>query len=421
MKSRTYVFIVFCLLQASADAQDASVGDGLSHYSEGRYEEAALLFQGALNRDSLNVRAKRFLGYSLQNLDRHDDAIRILSEAAELMHGDVPVRIALARSYEATGQPTRAGILYREAYEIDTSGFLAINGLAQYHFAAREWARAREFLLKLLRKDSTNSLVLLRLGMCEWNLGNLQNAAGILQTANRIAPENAEIVNQLTLLYVLMDLPNSALKVLEAGLKYHSHDARFHKRMADILFKQRAFKESAHSYNASIECGDSTAGTLRSLGAAQFFLEQFDAALVNLRKSSIKDDAEALTPYYLGLVWQKLGQPDSSINSFQKAIILSRARFISDALTHMSVSYEDKKDLVEAVAAIKRALSLTPDNKTLLFYLASLYDRHYADRTTAKKYYEEFVRAAPESEEALVRQAAGRLRVLREEEHFRRK
>jgi len=185
--------------------------------------------------------------------------------------------------------------------------------------------------------------------------------------------------------------------------------------------RQRKFKEAADEYTASIQFGDSTAGTFRSLGASQFFLDSQEVALEYLQRSAAVDQTEALTPYYLGLVWQKLGQPDSSVSSFEKAITLSRVKFIADVLMQMSISYELKKDLVEAVASIKKAMSLTPDNKALLFYLASLYDRHYADRSAARKYYEEFIRMAPDVEEGMLRQAVGRLRALREEEHFRAK
>jgi tetratricopeptide (TPR) repeat protein len=104
----------------------------------------------------------------------------------------------------------------------------------------------------------------------------------------------------------------------------------------------------------SIQLGDSSAGTFRSLGASQFFLNNHEDARHFLQRAASIDEAEATTSYYLGLVWQKLGQQDSSISSFEKAIDLSRAKFIADALTQMSVSYELKENLVGAVTSLKK-------------------------------------------------------------------
>ena len=100
-----------------AFAQDTLFEEASVAYTNGDFENAAALFDQLLQKDSLNASAMKYSGYSLQGLGRHKEAVRILSKAVEGAPGDILLRLALARSYEAVGRPEEAGALYREAYQ----------------------------------------------------------------------------------------------------------------------------------------------------------------------------------------------------------------------------------------------------------------------------------------------------------------
>lgn len=422
MKRLIHVGAVIGLLSSALSAQEDSL---LTHakiiFADGEYKLAARELEEIVGRDPMNVAALKYLGFSLQNLGRYREAVSILERAAGAARRDIAVLLALAHNYGSAGLLEKAEAAFIKAYQLDTSHIRAVLSLANFYFDQKNWGAAGNLYRRSQNDDPENMFSLVRLGLCEWNTGHLEEAAGILHQAHNKETENAHIANQLSSLYVQMEMPESALKIIDTGLLYHEKDIRFHRRKADIFFTKREFKQAASSYLRAMELGDSTAGTLRSLGVAEFFLEQYELALRHLEGSFEKDDTEALTMYYEGLALQKMGKANASIAFFKKAIDLAPSRFIGDALTQMSVSYELDDDLRGAVLSLKRAISLLPENKTLFFYLASLYDRHYTDHTVARRYYEEFIKTAADSDEKLVQQAVRRLQALREEEHFKGK
>ncbi|PID62522.1 MAG: hypothetical protein CR986_01170 [Ignavibacteriae bacterium] len=59
--------------------------------------------------------------------------------------------------------------------------------------------------------------------------------------------------------------------------------------------------------------------------------------------------------------------------------------------------------------------------KVLLFYLANVYDRYYADKSVALNYYRKFTKEAKDVDENLISYSLYRIKELTQEEDFWKK
>ena len=76
-------------------------------------------------------------------------------------------------------------------------------------------------------------------------------------------------------------------------------------------------------------------------------------------------------------------------------------------------------EFVEAIQSYREALDYQPSKKILSFYLASVYDQYYADREVPLLYYQKFLRDNKDADIKLIEYAESRIKVLKQELHFR--
>lgn len=404
-----------------AQSNDSLMTVAKSLYGDGDYAGAAAVLREVVASDGDNGVAQRYLGYALQGLGKHTEAVPHLLEAVKADSGDVRLLSALGRSYEAMGLPEKAEEVYHDCLRMDSRNRTALQRILQLCFDKKDWNSAAYYAGRLVRLDPENAVNLLHLGLAEMNRGNLEAAASALQHGQRVSPENLDITLTLSSVYLQMDLLESALRILTTGASYHPTQHRLFRRIGDIYFKQHIFNRADSCFSRAVVLGDSSAATLRLLGAAEILQDKVPEAHEHLGLSFEKDSTDPLTPYYLGLTLEKEDSLSAAIRWLGKSIELSDAVFIGQVLSQMSTVHEQSGNLTAAVQDLKKAISISTNKSRLYFQLASLYDRHYADPSTAATYYQEFVQQAAESDSLLVGHAVRRLRILKEKGHFFRK
>ena len=404
-----------------AQSTDSLMTAAKSLYGDGDYAGAADALRQVVALDSSNSLAQRYFGYALQGLGKHAEAVPHLLEAVEADSENVRLLAALGRSYEAMGLPEKAEDVYHDCLRMDSRNRTALQRILQLSFDKKDWNSAAYYAGRLVRLDPENAVNLLHLGLAEMNRGNLEAAASALQHGQRVSPENLDITLTLNSVYLQMDLLESALRVLTTGVRYHPTQHRLFRRLGDIYFKQHVFGKADSCFLQAVVLGDSSAATLRLLGAAEILQDKVPEAHEHLGLSFEKDSTDPLTPYYLGLTLEKQDSLPEAVRWLGKSIELSDAVFIGQVLSQMSTVHEQSGNLTAAVQDLKKAISISTNKSHLYFQLASLYDRHYADPSAAVTYYQEFVQQAAESDSMLVGHAVRRLRILKEKEHFFRK
>ena len=413
------MFLFGGLCRAQTDDSLMTVAKSL--YGDGDYEGAVTMLREVVASEQDNGLAQRYLGYALQGLGKHAEAVPHLLGAIEADSGDVRLFAALGRSYEAMGLPEKAEDVYHECLRMDSRNRTVLQRILQLCFDKKDWNSAVYYASRLVRLDPENAVDLLHLGLAEMNRGNLEAAASALQHGQRVSPDNLDITLTLSSVYLQMDLLESALRILTTGVRHHPTQHRLFRRIGEIFFKQHTFNKADSCFFQAVALGDSSAATLRLLGASEILQDKVPEAHEHLGLSFEKDSTDPLTAYYLALTMEKEDSLAAAVRWLGKSIELSDAVFIGQVLSQMSTVHEQSGNLTAAVQDLKKAISISTNKSRLYFQLASLYDRHYADPSAAATYYEKYVQQAAESDSLMVGHAVRRLRILKEREHFFRK
>ncbi|MEM7012808.1 MAG: tetratricopeptide repeat protein [Verrucomicrobiota bacterium] len=106
--------------------------------------------------------------------------------------------------------------------------------------ADREWDKAREIYLKILKMDESNPLTLSNLGAVEFRVGNLEKAVAYLDAATREAPSIAQNWLTLGLIYYRQSNSNMAISCLSRALAEDPGDPRAHNYLA-VAIRERGW------------------------------------------------------------------------------------------------------------------------------------------------------------------------------------
>lgn len=268
--------------------------------------------------------------------------------------------------------------------------------------------------------DSTYIPVYFQLGRIYTETGKFEKAVNLLTYVHSLDKENTSILYVLAGVYNRNEQYDEALGSLERGLKIDPEDRRFLRRYADLTFRINRFEDAARSYRRLIELGDSSMIVFRNCGISHYFLDDNYTALPYLTTAYRTDASDPNTVLYYGLVNRDIGNIGYSIGILDDAIHLLSRGILSDALMHLGKSYELIQNISDAVKKYRLVLELNKERPETYYYLASVFDGHYEDRTVPKAYYRTFLEHAGGKFPELEEHAQKRIETLREELFFNR-
>ena len=140
------------------------------------------------------------------------------------------------------------------------------------------------------------------------------------------------------------------------GLKSDVPDV--HYGLASVCFQLKDLHSAAHHFKEVTRLDPLRAGSYVNLGAVHNLLNQFDEAIVALRRG-IQLDPQRVEGYYnLGLVYRRKGQTDLSIQAYREAIRINPR--MADAHLNLANLYLDKQQHRMALQFYDQALQVRP-------------------------------------------------------------
>lgn len=143
-----------------------------------------------------------------------------------------------------------------------------------------------------------------------------------LLQANKLDPNNSEILNNLGMAYYFKGERDLALNTLNEALKLDENNSNAKVNLASIYFKEGRADEAEKIYKQVLRdlTYDKQARTLYNLGLIQLEIRKDVSTAEDYFKKSIKED-ENYCPslYHLGLIQFNRRQFNSSLKSFKEA------------------------------------------------------------------------------------------------------
>jgi tetratricopeptide (TPR) repeat protein len=321
---------------------------------ENQHSDAEKVLRNLLQHDPGNGPALEQLSQLLMDEGRSQEAVKILSDAAN-DSSSPEVYDLLGDAYSQAKEYAKAEEAYRKAVEEDPDDPGHLHGLAQALMAQDKYAEALEQFKRLAEVEPGTAENYLRMAQLYRRLGKFDQAESSLLRAKQLAPGSLEVLYNEALLYEDQGRFGDAVKVLSdaiAGMRSQASGSR----------NPNSSSSSDNSPNAEAS-PNALAILYEQLGHAYREQENYTAAIRTYEEMA------------------KLG-PDAQ----------KRAEML------MIDTYRESHDLDRAIAETKKQMETSPKDATLTVALAMLYGEK-SDTDTATKLLDGLLRGNDSDQE----------------------
>lgn len=394
-------------------------------YLDHDYEEVARRARNRL-QDSVSaevgIELRTLLGRAEQARGRDEAALKALRQARVEAYdaGEPVVHLdrAIGESLASLYRWPQAASAFRRVLEERPNDIAVRQALAEVYRRSRNWTRAREQYGRLVRADSTHGQWWARLAQTNLELEQMNQAIRHFARAHEFLPQSPDVALSLSGLYRTKEKPGAARRVIDTTLSHQSSDPRLWRRKGDLAFEQDDLDEAQQAYQIMMRVGDSTATALRRLGLIEVKREQFADAIAPLRESFRRNSLHPRTTLYLGISYAKVDSLEKGITFLERTVDRVADGPITRAYQHLGSAYNERDEVSASLDAYRMVLGLEPERTEVYFRLATVYDQHYREKTTAARYYRRFLSVADSSHRELRAYAENRLDALRTTLHM---
>ena len=360
-------------------------------YVYGLSAEAAIWWNRCLDEDHDHAIAYRSLGGMAFQRGDHEEAVRLLSRAAEIAPNLPGVYREQARSYFELGMLPAAVAALEKEISLSPGESENYDLLGQVHLELKEYDKARDFYQKAVDLDSQDSTAYYGLGTAYLRLGQREKATQPMERFRSLQDEAAAadgqgrmagraLWNGLTLLAETHDHVGRIYLERENVRKaVYSWQRAADVDPKDIFSREQLFNKNAHQ-GRSLEALE-LCQQLRKIDPgnaayhlnAGFFLtrsRQFGAAEDALKKAiEVAPDQPQGYRFYVDLLLLQKDRLDDAVSTARTLVAMqpTAANYLV-----LYLACDKAGDSAGASEAIQRAEELDPNNPQVRKILASL-------------------------------------------------
>jgi tetratricopeptide (TPR) repeat protein len=386
-----------------------------------RLRDAVTQAEDMLKQNPDNIDARRMLGrIYMRMLSTSDNRINeeYLKKAIEQLEmvtakdpKDAESWVMLGRLYGASNNSVASEKAYNQALAADPESEDALTGLATLYASLGDSKRAAE-KLKAAADKSPSERTLIALGQAYEDLKDYKNAAEALSRALEMQPDNMRLMHNVAEDLVLSDQLDAALPIF-LKLSEDPRNLPAKLRVAEIYRIKRDFTKAREALDkakaADAESVDIKLEDVRLLDAEGKYSDAINIlkGLIdsNAKRNYTANEAAGRAAWLaeLGQLYRNAGQYTEAIDSFRKALALSKADVLRIELniidTYRLAKDTDaaRKEVDAAAAEVRKSGSGKNDYKTLVD-LASLYEKGKR-WTDMSKVLDEALKAAEDGEQ----------------------
>jgi tetratricopeptide (TPR) repeat protein len=388
---------------------------------ENQHADAEKVLRGILQRDADNGPALEQLSQILMDEGRSQEAIQLLSDAAN-DSASPDVLDLLGDAYNQAHQYDKAEDAYRKAIAQDPDDPGHLHGLATALMAQNKYAEALEIFKKLTEIEPTTGDNFVRMAELYRRLGKFDQAEAAIVRAKQLSPGNLEVLVNEALLYDDEGRYEDAIKVLSdaiGGVRSQS-STDGNPNVLSILYEQlghsyrlagndalaiRAYEDMGKlspeadkraqmllidTYREDRDIDKAIAETKKALEAspkddgltvqlAMLYGEKLDAASATplLQALLRRDDSDYEVYLDLAQVLERCKKYPEAEQAATKALALAKDNSSKESAWFMlGIIYERQKQWDKAEAQFKQVLAVNPTNAAVLnYYGYTLADR----------------------------------------------
>lgn len=340
-----------------------SIREGLERMRQGRYDDAADLYQQALSYLPDHPQALYNAALTDLNRDLYDDAIAGFQKVLALDHSRP----------DAVSPKLRAQ---------------ALNNLGYLYMARQLDSEAQEVLREAVTLDPDNPAAWTNLGVARRRLGDKVGAAEAVQRAYRLDPSNPEAINNLALSHLDAENWVAAVGLLVEATQKTTDDPRLWLNLGRAQRGMGNRDGARHSFQTVIRLDANDAAGLASSSAFQLTRMAYEAGD---HPRALSEVAQALkwrpqmveAWIYQGVSQQALGDLEAAQRSFEEARRLDPTQ--AEIHNNLGSVYFDLGLLGQAAEAFERALTIDPSLESARDNLAAVRQVERGERSASTR------------------------------------
>lgn len=328
---------------------------GLIYRSQGKVQEALELFQAATLLNPSNHDNLRQVGRCLFLLGKHKASIDVFDEAA------------LCSKHEDWEIFHNKGVCYMF--------------LKEYDKALEAFQNANS----IQRHDIT----FIEMGKIHTATGDIKQAIEVYIEALEFSPENPELLTTLGLLYLRDGENFKAFEHLGNSLTHDACNAKSILAAGSVIQDHGDMDVALIKYRVAAIKTPNSAQLWNNIGMCFFGRQRYVAAVACLKRSLYLDPFQWITAHNLGLVFMHSGQNASAFHYLSTSINLKPA--YAPSYMYLAIVLARLGDAESSIAAYDKALQLDADDPICyLNYAATLHNM--GEREHAQEQYEMYER-----------------------------
>ncbi len=275
-----------------------------------------------------------------------------------------------ASAAQVAGDYVSANLLYSYLVRLQDDDYIKTK-YAVSLIRAGELDEAKQYLIGLYKKDSTNHKIALVLAGVHTGLNEVKSAQSIYETVLKQDPSHEDACVFLSKSYMVQEKAEQAIKVLSACEKKNSKSGVFSYYIGKIHLEKNKLKQAKSYFERSLVKQPSFARAVLALGVMEEEASAYDKA-VKLYKKFLTTTPNEKT------VLSRLVQTLFIQEKFNE--VVSYAERLSDLepdnlnlKVKLGILYSDAKNYTKAVSVFKELLNVAPSSDKLLYYLGAIY------------------------------------------------
>jgi len=348
----------------------------------------------SLKGGAQNLESDNLLILELLQNQRYDEATEVLRRTYPEPVSDRKVLSRFGYSLRMAGRLSEAEKYYQRILDQEPTEISALFSMAGINQRKGNFMKAKDYYKQILAIDSTNFSVYKQLSdMIETSEG-LLHATPYLQKANLLNQSDGDIAYSYS--KVLKDLKqyDEAGRVLDEAIKADSSNLVLLRGKAELAYASNNWKVVVDICSAIITDGDRSAGILKMLGEAFYYVGKYQQAIDILAGMEANDMKTESTLYFTAMSYKNLNNYPKAVEYLRKTINESVSPNVSGYYAQLGDVMDKNKQIRQSLEAYQKSLFF--ENKPLTLYtIASIYDQKLKQFKSALTYYRRYINSNP--------------------------
>ena len=395
---KNLILILFVMASGILHAQD------IDHLIQNNEFDKALqiIDQKLIENDSQpELYLKR--GVILQKRFDFNGAVTNLEKAYLLDSLNPTVLSEIAEANASLGNQKKTLVYLKSLYRKDTSNVANIIKLVRGYLNLRIYKEPFEILQKAYNQDSTNLLINKQLALCSARTGHEDLSVKLYNKVISLNPFDPANYTNLASVYQTENRDTLVIETLEKGLNKLPEEPQLLIKSGDFHLHLKEYAKAIIPYEMYLAKVDSAPEVLKNLGICYFLEKKSEKGRRLLEKSMLLKPDDPVVYFYIGMCYEDAGNFKKSIEYLNTAAKVTIPDFVTDIYHHLGIVYNLKEDYPKAIASLKKAYEEDTSQCSILFEIATIYDKIADSQPLALRYFTLYLKAAKEKNKFNIR------------------